>query len=66
MELDELRNLEKSELVEKVGQLKQELFHFRSQLALGRIENPMRIRQTKRDIARVQTILRQKDASTVR
>lgn len=60
MEMEEIKNLEKSELLEKVNKLKQELFHFRSQLALGRIENPMRIRETRRDIARVQTVLRQK------
>lgn len=61
MELDQLQNLEKSELVEKIGQLKQELFHFRSQLAMGRMENPMKIRETKRNIARVHTVIRQKD-----
>ncbi len=61
MDLEALRDLEKSELIDKIGKLKSELFHFRSQLAMGRIENPMRIRQTKRDIARVNTILRQKE-----
>ncbi|GJL67809.1 MAG: hypothetical protein NPIRA06_04440 [Nitrospirales bacterium] len=60
MEMDELKNLEKIELLEKVNKLKQELFHFRSQLALGRMENPMRIRETRKNIARVQTVLRQK------
>lgn len=60
MEMDELKNLEKSELFEKINKLKQELFHFRSQLALGRMENPMRIRETRKNIARVQTVLRQK------
>jgi large subunit ribosomal protein L29 len=60
MEIDQLKNLETTELVEKVGQLKQELFHFRSQLAMGRIENPMKIRETRRNIARVHTVLRQK------
>lgn len=60
METDQLKKLEKSELIEKVGQLKQELFHFRSQLAMGRMENPMKIRETKRSIARVHTIIRQK------
>jgi len=60
MKIDQIQNLEKSELVEKIGQLKQELFHFRSQLALGRMENPMRIRDTRRIIARVLTVLRQK------
>ena len=57
----ELRGLEKSELEDKVKQLKQELFHFRCQLAMGRIENPMRIRQTKREVARVKTVLHQKN-----
>jgi large subunit ribosomal protein L29 len=60
MEIDQLKILEKSELVEKIGQLKQELFHFRSQLAMGRMDNPMRIRETKRNIARVHTVIRQK------
>ncbi len=59
MEMNEIKNLEKSELLEKVNKLKQELFHFRSQLALGRMENPMRIRETRKNIARVQTVLRQ-------
>ena len=60
MNMNELRNLEKSELIEKIAQLKQELFHFRSQLAVGRMENPMRIRQVRRNIARVNTVIRQK------
>lgn len=60
MEMDELKKLEKSELFERINKLKQELFHFRSQLALGRMENPMRIRETRKDIARVKTVLRQK------
>ena len=61
MESAELRGMERSELVDNVKKLKQELFHFRSQLAMGRIESPMRIRQTKREVARVKTILRQKE-----
>lgn len=64
MNTTELRGLEKSELQEKIKQLKQELFHFRCQLAMGRIENPMRIRQTKREVARVKTILHDKELSS--
>ena len=64
MNTTELRGLEKSELQEKIKQLKQELFHFRCQLAMGRIENPMRIRQTKREVARVKTILHDKEMSS--
>jgi large subunit ribosomal protein L29 len=60
MDINQLKNLEKSELVEKIGQLKQELFHFRSQMAMGRMENPMKIREAKRNIARVNTVIRQK------
>jgi large subunit ribosomal protein L29 len=59
----ELRGLEKSELLDKIKQLKQELFHFRCQLAMGRIENPMRIRATRREVARVKTVLQQKELS---
>ena len=61
IEVEQLKILEKSELLEKVGQLKQELFHFRSQLAMGRLENPMRIREVKHDIARVHTVIREKN-----
>jgi len=58
--VSELREMEESELLAKVKQLKEELFHFRCQLAMGRIENPMRIRQTKHDVARVMTVIRQR------
>ena len=64
MEMKELKELSGAELAEKVQQLKQELFNLRFQLATGRIENPMRIRQTKRDIARVKTIIRQQALSS--
>ena len=60
MDIKDLRNLDKTALLEKVNQLKGELFHFRSQLAMGRMENPMKIRETKRVIARVRTVLQQK------
>ena len=59
MEMKELREMADAELVEKEQQLKQELFNLRFQLATGRIENPMRIRQTRHDLARVKTALRQ-------
>jgi len=52
--------MEAEEVVTKVHELKEELFHLRCQLALSRIENPMRIRQVRRDVARAQTVLREK------
>jgi large subunit ribosomal protein L29 len=50
-------------LVGKVHELKQELFHLRCQHALGRIENPMRIRQARKEVARAKTVLREKQVS---
>lgn len=61
MDVKEIRGMERQELVDRTRQLKQELFHLRCQLAMGRIENPIRIRQTKRDVARVKTVLREKE-----
>ncbi len=57
--MKELRDMVDAELVEKEQQLRQELFNLRFQLATGRIENPMRIRQTRHDLARVKTVRRQ-------
>lgn len=53
----EVRELSDQELQEKLKQLKAELFNLRFQHATMQLENPMRIRQVKRDIARVHTIL---------
>ena len=59
LEVKELRNMTVDELAEKERQLVQELFTLRFQFGAGRLENPMQIRKTKRDIARVKTILQQ-------
>jgi large subunit ribosomal protein L29 len=60
MDIKELQAMADIELQEKERQLKQEIFNLRFQLATGRIENPMKIRQTRRDLARVKTVLTQK------
>lgn len=60
MDVKELQAMADIELQEKERQLKQEVFSLRFQLATGRIENPMKIRQTRRDLARVKTVLTQK------
>jgi large subunit ribosomal protein L29 len=59
LDLKELRQLTVPELVEKEKQLVQELFNLRFQLGTGRLENPMQIRKTKREIARVKTVLQE-------
>jgi len=61
MKANEIRNLSQEELLSKVDDLKDELFKLRFQLATNQLENPMRIREVKRDIARVKTILRERE-----
>jgi large subunit ribosomal protein L29 len=61
MDAKALRELTTGELVEKERQLLQELFNLRFQRAVGRLDNPMKIRQTRRDLARVKTILRERE-----
>jgi large subunit ribosomal protein L29 len=58
--LRNLRELTPEEVEEKVNSLKRELFGLRFQLMAGRIENPAKIRATRREIARNKTIGREK------
>jgi large subunit ribosomal protein L29 len=60
MKAKDLRLLSEGELSEKHRQLNEELFNLRFQYATGQLENTMRIPQVKRDIARVNTILKEK------
>ena len=60
MKANELRKLSTEELVAKEKELKEELFNLRFQLAINQLDNPHKIADTKRDIARVMTVLRQK------
>jgi len=56
----ELRDLSPEELESKAVELKKELFNLRFQQAMGQIENPMRLRTLRRDIAKTKTIVREK------
>lgn len=61
MKVNEIRDLSAAELDQKLAGLKEELFNLRFQLATGQLENPMRIREVKKTIARVKTIQRQNE-----
>lgn len=65
MKASEIRELTNEELNKKLKDLKAELFNLRFQLAINQLENPMRIKAVKKDIARVQTVLRQKELNSV-
>lgn len=61
MKAKELRNKSVDELNKSVGDLKTELFNLRFQLATGELDNPMRINTVKKDIARVKTVIRERE-----
>ncbi len=56
----ELRDLSTEELQAKAADLKKELFNLRVQQAMGQIENPMRLRMLRKDIAKAKTVLKEK------
>jgi len=56
----EIRDLGDPELIEKLESLKEELFNLRFQLATGQLDNPMRIKQARHEVARILTVLRER------
>ena len=60
MKANEIRNLSVEELDKKLADLKKDLFMLRMQHATNHLDNPIKISTVRRDIARVKTVLRQK------
>ena len=61
MELNKIREMTDVELSAELSKMKQELFNLRFQHVTGQLENPVRMREVKKDIARVKTIIREKE-----
>ncbi|MCD6102081.1 MAG: 50S ribosomal protein L29 [Candidatus Cloacimonetes bacterium] len=61
MKPNELREMNLSELKLKENDLLEEVFNLRFQKSTNRLENPMKIREAKKDIARVKTIIKEKE-----
>jgi large subunit ribosomal protein L29 len=59
MKASEIRDMNLDEMQIKVSDLKEELFNLRFQHEIGQLENPQRMKQTKKDIARMQTIIKE-------
>ncbi|MBR1497521.1 MAG: 50S ribosomal protein L29 [Oscillospiraceae bacterium] len=62
MKAAEIRNLSASELENRLGELKKDLFMLRMQHATNHLDNPVKISTVRRDIARVKTVLREKQS----
>ncbi|NLB61534.1 MAG: 50S ribosomal protein L29 [Clostridiales bacterium] len=61
MKINELKKLKDTELANREKELKEELFNLRFQLATGQLTNPMKLSECKRDIARVKTLMTQRE-----
>lgn len=61
MKVKDVRDMSSAELDQKVAGLKDELFNLRFQLATGQLENPIRIREVKKTIARIKTVQRERE-----
>ena len=58
MKASEIRDMNLDEMHSKVSDLREELFNLRFQHEIGQLENPQRLKQTKRDVARMETIIK--------
>lgn len=63
MKPQELRDLDRDGLQAKQRELQEQLFRLRLKKSLGQLDNPMKMRETRRDIARVETVLKEKGAA---
>jgi len=61
MKAKDIREKTQDELTKELGELKSELFKLRFQHATNQLENPMRLRDVKRSIARIKTIMRERE-----
>ena len=61
MNVKEIREMSNEQLLKTIEEYKEELFDLRFQKATGQIENPMRIRELKKSIARIKTVLTERE-----
>lgn len=64
MKASEIRDLTPAELNVKLGELKAELFNLRFQHAINQLDNPLRLNHIRKDIARIKTVIREKEKVT--
>ena len=65
MELNKMREMTDAELAAELDKMKKELFNLRFQHVTGQLENPVQMREVRKNIARVKTIMREKELDKV-
>ncbi len=66
MEVKEMRDMGTEELIQKRGGLREEIFNLKLKKATSRLENPMKLSETKKDLARLETVLRERELQGAR
>jgi large subunit ribosomal protein L29 len=66
MNLDKIREMTDIELGDELVKMKTELFNLRFQHVTGQLENPIKMRDVKRDIARIKTVIREKELAAAK
>lgn len=61
MKINKIREMSSEELVKELDELKKELFKLRFSLATNGLDNPLKIREVRKDIAKIKTILRERE-----
>ena len=64
MKINKIKEMSSPELEKELGELKNELFKLRFSLATNGLDNPMKIREVKKDIARIKTVLRERELTS--
>ena len=66
MKVKEIRELSEVELEKKIAELRQEMFNLRFQLAFNQLDNPMRIKAVKKEIAIIKTVQRERELAATK
>ena len=66
MKINKIKEMSSPDLEKELGELKSELFKLRFSLATNGLDNPMKIKEVKKDIARINTVLRQRELETAK
>ncbi len=64
MKINKIKEMSSPDLEKELGELKNELFKLRFSLATNGLDNPMKIKEVKKDIARIKTVLRERELSS--
>lgn len=66
MKINKIKEMSSPELDKELGELKAELFKLRFSLATNGLDNPLKIKEVRKDIARIKTILRQREIEEIK